>query len=180
VYGGAGRFLEALDDLWQLDFDTDTWHQLPQPGARPSARGSNAIAYAGGALYLVGGHDDTSAQRDAWRYDLTAQSWTRLAPASSPPAWAHFGQAVDVVCGNLVLEGGDNLDNEDTSLGTTFALATPAFARLQTSNLPPPRDHPSMIVDTNRHQLVLFGGGTLGDGLGTLGDAWTFPLGDCP
>jgi len=180
VFGGAGAFLQSLDDLWQLDFATDTWSQLPQPGARPPARGSNALAYRDGAIYLVGGHDVSAVQRDAWRYDLATQQWTQLAYTSAPPAWAHFGYANDAMCGRLALEAGDNLDNEDTALATTFGFDSAAFARLATSNLPPPRDHPTMIVDAARRQLVLFGGGQLGDGLGTLADAWTLALGDCP
>ncbi|HUJ60607.1 MAG TPA: kelch repeat-containing protein, partial [Kofleriaceae bacterium] len=176
VFGGAGEFLQSLGDLWQLDFATDTWTQLPEPGDAPSARTSYALAYRAGALYLIGGHDTESVQRDAWRYDLAAQRWTELAIVSSPPAWAHFGDALDA-CGRVILEGGDNLDSEDTSLGTTFTLDSATFAGLATSNLPPARDHPSMVFDSGRGQLVLYGGGTLGDGLGTLSDAWSFPLG---
>jgi len=180
VFGGAGEFLQSLDDLWQLDFATDTWTQLPEGGVRPSARAANALAYHDGALYLVGGHDLSAIKRDVWRYDLAAQQWTELAPTSAPPAWSHFGFAVDTQCDALVLVAGDNLDNIDTSLATTFDFATTTFARLETSTLPHPRDHPSLVVDSTRHQLVLFGGGTLGDGLGTLDDAWSLPLEVCP
>jgi hypothetical protein len=181
VFGGAGEFLQSLDDLWELDFATDSWRQLPEPGTRPPARGSNALVYFGGALYLVGGHDVWSVQRDVWRYDLAAEAWSPVAFASGSPAWAHFGFAVDPVCGRLVLEAGDNLDNQDTSLGSTLSLGAPSrFSLLQTSTLPPPRDHPSMILDASRRRLVLFGGGRLGDGLGTLGDAWTYALSPCP
>ncbi len=180
IFGGAGQFLQSLDDLWQLDFATDTWTQLPQAAGAPSARTSYAFDYYQGALFLVGGHDVSSAQRDAWRYDLAGQEWAKLPSTSSPPAWAHFGSALDPGCGRIALVGGDNLDNEDTALATTFTLEDSAFARLPTSNLPPARDHPSMIFDAGRYQLVLFGGGTLGDGLGTLDDAWRLPLEACP
>lgn len=180
IFGGAGEFLQSLDDLWQLDFATDTWTELPANGPRPSARAANAIAYHEGAVYVVGGHDVSTVKRDVWRYDLAAQHWTQIAITSAPPAWSHFGFATDVRCGKLVLVGGDNLDNLDTSLATAFDFASGAFARLPTSTLPRPRDHPSLIVDTSRHQLVLFGGGTLGDGLGTLDDAWSLALEDCP
>jgi hypothetical protein len=199
VFGGVGALLHTLDDLWQLDFATDTWTELPQPEPRPPGRGSYALVYLAGGVYLVGGHDVTSVQRDAWRYDLAAQTWTQLTPSSSPAAWAHFGFALDDACARLVLTAGDNLDNEDTALTTGLALDgrdqcptgstaewrcgsidEPAFARVPTSNLPPPRDHTSLIADPTRRQLVLFGGGQLGDGLGTFGDAWTLPLEACP
>ena len=180
VFGGAGQFLQSLDDLWQLDFATDTWTQLPAPGARPAARGSNSLSFHDGALYMIGGHDVSSVQPDVWRYDLVAQAWSSVAFHSAPPAWAHFGQATDVACDRVVLVGGDNLDNQDTSLATTFDYAGATFARLPTANLPRPRDHASMVIDSTRHQVVLFGGGTLGDGLGTLNDAWSLPLEACP
>src|SRR5262249_44979811 len=148
-------------------------------GAKPSARGSNALAYHDGALYLVGGHDVTTVKRDVWRYDLAAQQWSEVAFTSAPPAWAHFGQATDAACGKIALVAGDNLDNLDTALTTTFDFATGAFTRLETSTLPRPRDHASLIVDSMRHQLLLLDGGTLGDGLGTLDDAQSLLLEGC-
>lgn len=181
VFGGAGEFLQSLQDLWQLDFATDTWQMLPGGADVPPARGSSALVYFDNGIYLVGGHDVSMTQHDVWRYDLKQKEWARLYPAGTPPAWAHFGYAVDGVCGALVLVGGDNLDNEDTALGTNLALRpTPVFALLPASRLPPPVDHASLIIDGMRRRLVLFGGGTLGDGLNTLSDAWTYSLGACP
>ncbi len=180
VFGGAGAFLQSLDDLWQLDFATDTWTQMPDDGTRPSARTSGALVYYAGALYLSGGHDATAVQRDSWKYDLAAQKWSKLAPSGSPIAGAHFGYALDAQCGALMFSGGDNLDNYDVAFTDTLVLASPRFSTLVTSNLPTPRDHPSMILDTQRRRLVLYGGGTLGDGLGTLGDTWLLPIGGCP
>jgi len=179
VFGGAGVLFQSLDDLWEIDFATDTWRQMPDDGVRPSARTSGALVYQGNALYLSGGHDATSVQRDSWRYDLAAQSWTKLDVTGDPIAGAHFGYALDPTCATLMLSAGDNLDNYDVSF--TDGLVTtgsPRFALLTTSNLPPPRDHPSMILDGQR-RLILYGGGTLGDGLGTLGDAWMLKLGAC-
>ena len=179
VFGGAGEFLQSLDDLWELDFATDTWRELPDDGVRPSARTSGALVYWSGALYAVGGHDATSVQRDAWRYDLAAQRWTKLDASGAPLAWAHFGWTLDRDCGRVLLSGGDNLDNADVGYTDAFDLGAPAYALVPTSNVPTPRDHPSMILDRARRRLVLYGGGTLGDGLGTLGDAWMLDLGAC-
>ncbi len=123
VFGGAGGFLQSLDDFWQLDFATDTWTELPTPTGRPKARGSNALIYLDGAVYLVGGHDVASVQRDVWRYDLTVQAWSKVDFTGGVPAWAHFGYAVDVKCHNVILEGGDNLDNQDIALGTNLVLS---------------------------------------------------------
>ncbi len=180
IFGGASTFLDSLDDLWQFDFATNTWTELPESGAVPSGRTSYALEYWQGGLFLIGGHDTVSVKRDAWRYDLAAQAWTKLASVSSPTAWAHFGAALDPACDRIDLVGGDNLDNEDTALTTGFDLDDVTFSPLPTSTLPPARDHASLILDGKRDRLVLFGGGTLGDGLGTLDDAWVLDLEACP
>jgi Galactose oxidase, central domain/Kelch motif len=181
VFGGAGGFLQSLDDLWELDFTTDSWRQMPDDGVRPSARTSGALVYFANALYASGGHDATSVQGDSWRYDLVTERWTKLEPSGGPTAWAHFGYAFDAACSTLWLSAGDNLDNYDLAFTNALVVTgSPSFSVLATSNLPPPRDHPSMILDAARRRLVLYGGGTLGDGLGTLGDGWMLPLGACP
>lgn len=178
VFGGAGAFLQSLDDLWQLDLATDTWQRMPDDGTRPSARTSGALVYYSGALYLSGGHDATAVQRDSWRYDLAAQTWTKLEPSGDFIAGAHFGYAMDAQCATLRISQGDNLDNYDTAYTVGLDVSgPPRFSLLETSNLPPARDHASMIFDATRRRLVLYGGGTLGDGLGTLGDAWFLDLG---
>jgi hypothetical protein len=182
VFGGAGGFLQSLDDLWQIDFTSDTWMELPDGGQRPAARTSGALEFFEANLYIAGGHDADKVQRDAWRYDLSAQRWEPLDPDSSPIAGAHFGHALDVTCGTIWLSGGDNLDNYDVAYTNGLVIAPgtpPRYGLLRTSNLPPPRDHPSMIFDEMRHRLVLYGGGSLGDGLGLLNDAWVLPLGGC-
>jgi hypothetical protein len=182
VFGGAGAFLQSLDDLWELDLATNTWRELPSGDTHPSARTSGALVFYGDALYLSGGHDALAVQRDSWRYDLAARAWTKLEPTGDFVAGAHFGYALDAKCGTLRYSGGDNLDNYDTAYTVSLTLSgSPAFSVLPTSNLPPVRDHASMILDPVRHRLVLYGGGTLGDGLGTLGDAWLLDLGTgCP
>ena len=181
VFGGAGDFLQSLDDLWELDLATDTWRLLPAPGDHPIARTSYALAVFHGSLWLHGGHDAVSAYHDSWRYHLDTERWERLAPSGDTIAGAHFGHALDPTCGTQVTTAGDNLDNFDVSFTDALVLSdTPRIVHLPASTMPTPRDHPSLVVDDARRRLILFGGGTVGDGLGTLNDAWTRPIESCP
>lgn len=180
VFGGAGAFLQSLDDLWELDLATETWRKLPDDGEKPSARTSGVLEVLDGSLYTVGGHDATSTKRDAWRYDLAASRWSKLVPTGDLIGGAHFGHALDATCGAIVMSGGDNLDNYDTAFTDQLSVrGTPRYQTIATSTLPPARDHPSMIFDPVRRRLILYGGGSLGDGLGVLNDAWFLPIGDC-
>ena len=179
VFGGAGVLFQSLDDLQQLDLTTDTWSQLPEPSAKPSARTSGAFVYNRGALYLSGGHDVSAVQRDSWRYDLAAQSWSKLDVSGGSSAGAHFGFTLDARCGEIDFSGGDNLDNSDVAFTDTLELEAKAFHRVKTSNLPPPRDHATLALDPAR-RLILYGGGSLGDGLAIHTDAWALPVEECP
>lgn len=181
VFGGAGDFLQSLDDLWELDLATDTWRLLPAPGDHPSARTSYAFAVWQGSLWMRGGHDAVTAYHDTWRYHLDTERWERVAASGDTVAGAHFGHALDPTCGQLLMTGGDNLDNFDTSFTDALVLGDAArIVRVPASGMPTPRDHPSLVVDDARRRMILFGGGAVGDGLGTRNDAWTRPLGACP
>ncbi len=179
-FGGAGDLFQSLDDLWELDLATDEWTLLPAGEPHPIARTSYGIAYRDGFVYLHGGHDVARVFRDTWRYDLANARWEQLEVSGAPAANAHFAQAVDEACGALYLTGGDNLDN--FVVGTTDALVLgdrPRFTRLRASALPYPRDHASLALDGS-HRLILFGGGSLGDGLDTFEDTWTYAIEGCP
>ncbi len=180
IFGGAGALFQSLNDLWEFDLRGNTWRQLPSAGQTPDGRTSYAIAFFQNALWLYGGHDVRHAFHDAWRYDLTLQTWTQLHAPGQTPAGAHFGQAFDALCGQIVTTGGDNLDNFNVAFTDRFVLgAAPHFLKVGAATLPPARDHPSMVLDGARRRLILFGGGRSGDGSGTLNDAWTRDLEPC-
>jgi hypothetical protein len=122
----------------------------------------------------------SSVQRDSWRFDLETRKWSKLEVQGGSAAGAHFGIAFVERCGEVVLSGGDNLDNEDTAFTDAFELTQKAFHRVKTSNLPPPRDHASFVFDPVKQRLILYGGGELGDGLAIHDDAWALPAKDCP
>ncbi|MFT3840914.1 MAG: kelch repeat-containing protein [Myxococcaceae bacterium] len=180
VFGGAGVLFQSLDDLWELDLATDTWKQLTEDGDKPAARTSGAFVYFQGALWLSGGHDVSRVTRDSWRYDLGTATWSKLDVEGGSAAGAHFGIAFDERCGEVVLSGGDNLDNADTAFTDALELQQKKFHRVKTSNLPPPRDHASLAVDPVKQRLILYGGGQLGDGLAIHTDAWALPAEKCP
>ena len=182
TFGGAGDFLQSLDDLWELDLETAAWRKLPTSSAHPIARTSYAIALAHGAIWIHGGHDATTAMHDTWRYLLAEQRWERVDAIGNSVAAAHFGFGYDAHCDALLMTGGDNLDNFDVSFTDALLLgaAPPRFERVPASAMPPPRDHPSLMLDPARRRMILFGGGRAGDGVGTRSDAWMRALDECP
>ena len=85
LFGGWNGSFDG--ETWVYDLSANTWtNQAPITG--PSPRGGHAMAYLGGdQVLLFGGEDGSSSFRDdTWVYDLSANTWTNQAPATSPSA----------------------------------------------------------------------------------------------
>jgi len=108
IFGGAGAFLQSLEDLWELDLATDRWRAIDTAEAHPSARTSYATAYLDGSIWLHGGHDAITAFHDSWRFDLATERWVQLTVSGGTAAAAHYAHTLDPVCGALLMTGGDN------------------------------------------------------------------------
>ena len=122
LYGGLGRdsiedHIERFSDMWS--FTGTGWTKMNvtnTPGERLGAQ--YAIDPASGKLLLFGGvksdltdPDDDNSRRqyydnETWQWDGTANSWTKLSPATSPAARQNGRLAFDPVAGRLTLYGG--------------------------------------------------------------------------
>jgi hypothetical protein len=177
-YGGFSAQYAELDDLWELDLETDAWSARTDTGPRPAARSNGGITKVGERVVITMGHDSVDITGDTWEYWLSSFHWYQLAPASEPVVGSHHGYATDAACDTLFLVGGD--DNDHYDVGTTSALVlrgTPRFELLPSANLLPPRRHTAAAIDPERRMLFVFGGW---QGFGeTLGDTWVHPLGGC-
>jgi len=81
------------------------WIRLSAAG--PPAREDHTwtVDGDGDIAYLFGGRDGSTVYDDTWAYDLAIDTWTKLAPASSPPArFGHEAAWVDGV-GLVVFAG---------------------------------------------------------------------------
>jgi Galactose oxidase, central domain len=131
LFGGAtsgGR----SDDTRVYDLSANTWTNMALVSSRsaaewtaasPSARALHAMASLGGdQVLLFGGWDDPGGyDGDTWVYDLSANTWTNMAPAAAPSA--RFRHAMVYLGGDQVLLfGGVDAGGRDdeTWLATGF------------------------------------------------------------
>ncbi|MGP8149425.1 MAG: kelch repeat-containing protein, partial [Acidimicrobiales bacterium] len=99
---------------------------------------------------------------------LPAATWTRLSPATSPPARDSASMAYDPATGNIVLFGGANGGSD---LSDTWIFDGATWTRLSPATSPPARSYASLAYDPATGNMVLFGGsGASSD----LADTWTF------
>lgn len=131
------------------------WNEVTTPN-RPSDRHSHSLTWDPVRRHVVlfGGRERAgtgAALDDTWAYD--GLDWTRIRPASSPPARYGHGAAFDEARGRLVIyagSGGSPHDDVWEFDGSAWTDVTPAI-------MPPPRNAP-LAFDRRRGRTVLYGG----------------------
>jgi len=104
-----------------------------------------------------------------------AATWEQVPRDRNQPPFLQGASAVyDPLNKRMLVFGGNNNDYHNDLW--EFRLAgTPRWTRIAIDGLlPAPRGWCSLVVDSRRNRLVLFGGRTVGDR--TLDDVWTWPL----
>ncbi len=149
VLFGGGDLYGYLSDTWE--WDSALWSQDSQIGL-PTPRTDPGFAYDaprhqvvmfGGQFCSEFGCNDL---RDTWVWDGTR--WTRVRPATSPPARNDPAMEYDPVHRVVVLFGGSGLSDTWTWDGTTWTHQTPATS--------PPGDSSEMAFDAATGLMVLF------------------------
>lgn len=148
------------------------WSQL-HPPASPPPGSSLAMAYdpAIGEILAFGDFQGPAnalvASNQTWAWNGT--TWTRLAPATVPPARAGAGMAYDAATRQLVMYGGAT--NAGT-LSDTWLWSGSNWVRPGPGESPGPRSEMSLTYDAATSQLLLVGG--LPDVGPVRGDTWAW------
>jgi hypothetical protein len=169
LFGGTTDDFHSFADTWT--WNGTTWTKQA-PATSPPARFGASMAYdaATRTVVLFAGVKTFSSDkqdRDTWTWNGT--TWTKQAPATSPPARSFASMAYDTAKRNVVLFGGINGRSGTptwTWNGSTWARHTPAKS-------PPVRFDASMAYDTATGDAVLFDGLVNAHGK-TLNDTWTW------
>ncbi|HEU4930368.1 MAG TPA: kelch repeat-containing protein [Candidatus Krumholzibacteria bacterium] len=107
MYAGQNN-AGALDDLWALDLDTDTW-TLFTPAVKPSGRFFATMIYdaAHHRAVVFGGQTTLSLVNQVWMFDLWTSKWTQVTPVGTPPsARAGAASVYDRANDRMIVFGG--------------------------------------------------------------------------
>jgi hypothetical protein len=169
LFGGASRHNRTDDlpvdrgDLWALSLDSLRWTPIAfNVGPGPRRKTALMLDTARDRLLLVGG------RTSIFRGTLTLFDGWSLPLGSSPPAWTPLG--ADVPLGSRYYDWSptvvldpirDRLLAWDGSFGLdALALNAPSAWRPigMSGDLPTQRIHPGVTFDTQRGQMIMFGG----------------------
>ncbi len=171
-YQGGGPDI-VIGKTWT--WNGATWTKRHPPAA-PSPRTGAATVYdrATHQLLLFGGSrfpfSGGGYLADTWAWNGT--TWTRLHPATSPPARHNADLVYDRARHEVILFGGYDGDY----LSDTWAWNGATWTQLQPATSPPPRDTHSLVYDPATKTAIMFGGynGTrLSDTWSWDGTTWT-------
>ncbi len=192
MFGSAAR-----NDTWALDAETQSWVQLLPDGAAgsPPRRNeiNNSMVYdsVNDVFVLFGGRCSNASGcngvanggklADTWIYRVATNAWTRMLPATSPPARNQHTLSFDPVHGVVVLYGGYGVSalNDVWVYDVTDNTWTPVAS----SPAPGPRYLHAMVYDPVIAQHVVYGGNassttTAGTSVGSF--ALTVDAGNVP
>jgi N-acetylneuraminic acid mutarotase len=106
----TGRRAEGeFGDTWIYDPAANTWTEVEPLGEQPYPRDDHSMVYdpASGNVLLFGGWDGYDTLSDAWSYDVSTSTWTRVtASGGGPSARLSTSLAYDETSGTVMLFGG--------------------------------------------------------------------------
>jgi N-acetylneuraminic acid mutarotase len=148
-----------------------------EPALSPSKRGYVSMAYDSESdrVILYGGQignnprDPSSFSGATWGYDVAANTWTQMEPASGPGKRSAVALAYDSESDRVILFGGANAD-------TWYLYDTWAYdhnTNTWTQMAPGPKNHlgPRIAYDAESDRVILFGGY---NGFVVLDDTWAY------
>ena len=173
LFGGYGRPNEFFYDTWA--WDGRTWKKLS--AVTPPGFFANADAMA----YDVPGHrtmffafpGGLPSEQAMWFFDGLRWARQQLPPNELPLDGQ--GMAYDAALGRVVEFGGEDGAVAPSGRNVRSDMWTwdgRSWSPLRTSPTPPPRVSASMVYDSERQELVIFGGVDGRDR--PLADTWTW------
>lgn len=187
VYAARANLAVAFDNAgrtWTYRYETDTWRTVsPEPS--PAPRCGQAMAYDAESdrVVLFGGFGCKSPQDsvfgDTWAYDVVAEQWTEMQPATSPPARMYAASAYDAGADRVVVWGGRLLEPlTDDTVWAYDANSDSWTAHAGPGGPQRPIAYATMSYRPMTRDFLLFGGALLDAPFegSVVGDTWTYQL----
>ncbi len=172
LFGGIRYPNYDNDETWTYNLNANEWTNM-HPVVSPPARLGGLLEYNArlDQVVLFGGHNAAgTGLSDTWAYNLTANSWTRMAPATSPAPYPFSATAYDAESDRVVLFGGQ-LDVGVANDTWAYDLANDTWTEMAPSHAPTPRAWDAAVYDPRADRVLLFGGDSAGEN-----ETWTYNL----
>jgi hypothetical protein len=177
-----GQGASFFNDVWAFDLEREKWSQLSENGAsdsQPRPRyGQSVVLDSRGRVVISHGFSDQGRFDDTWAFDPHTGQWQNLTPSSGarPLKRCLHELVYDAASDRVFLFGGCSSGFGPCPQGDfwAFDFKLNAWTELKpTGALPTPRSNPSLVLDSAKQRLLLFGGKTES---GDSGETWAYDL----
>ncbi len=170
LFGGAAGGSDQ-NDTWT--WNGAQWTQFN--GATPPARQDANVAYSptSGQVVMFGGSliGNPNVYNDTWVWTASPMGWSNPATQPAPPqVRSNAGLAYSPSLNQIILFGGTSPVAEG-DVSDTWAWSGTVWNQIVPTYNPGNRDSFTMVTDTARGVVVLFGGNSL---FGAANDTWVF------
>ncbi|MBX3460150.1 MAG: choice-of-anchor D domain-containing protein [Planctomycetes bacterium] len=179
-YGGVNGAGLVGAEVSVLDVSgAPTWQssmQAQSDSTGPEGRWGGVMGYdgAGDRVLAWGGKGHVAYYGSVWALDRSTPGgqWARLAPSGSAPVPTVYpARAIDVAGNRMFVHGGGQPAGGSTSQLWSLNMATGAWTALAGAG-PAARDLHSMVYDSLRNRLIVFGGRAPG----IVADVWAYDI----
>ncbi|MFG0320572.1 MAG: kelch repeat-containing protein [Planctomycetota bacterium JB042] len=180
LFGGSlSKNTSPLNDTWS--WDGNTWTQL-FPATAPTGVTGHAMAFdpARGRIVMFGGSTVPAGQvnyiNETWEWD--GSDWTKMTPATSPPARDWSSMTFDPTLGKVLLFGGRDSNNKPAGsyvpYADTWTWDGVDWVELFPATVPNVRHGHQLAFDQGLNKVVMTGGQRPGT---TYDETWVWDSG---
>ena len=171
LFGGQARGF--FNDVWAYDIAANKWTELSPGGSSPSTRYGHSAVFDSKRDRMVISHGFTDSGRfdDTWSFSFATGRWTNLTPSGTKPLKRCLHHAAfDAANDRFLLFGGCSSGFGKCPQDDLWSFDLNANNWKLLPSGPPARERYAMAFDSQRGQLLIFGG----SGFPLLNDTWAY------
>lgn len=148
---GGNDFKRAFNDLWEYDYDQNSWTEL-SPANPPESRQLHGMVYIPDrdVVIVFGGRRSNggAAFADTWEFNCKTRTWTKLNPQNNPPVSDHVNITYDTSERKMILFTSPEI--------WAYDFDTADWTNLEPANSPV-SNHSNLVYDSHNKKTILFG-----------------------
>lgn len=156
--------LNTEGKTWAYHYEMRRWQKM-NPLQTPKSRAGHRMAYdmESDRLILFGGFEaknvNSPVYGETWAYDFNSDTWTLMAPETSPPKRVYHGMVYDSESDRIIVWGGRLVERLDDNTIWAYDFNTDTWTQHSSPSAPRPElAYPGMVYRPVSDQVVIFGG----------------------
>ncbi len=145
-----------LNDMFEFNFETNTWREVHATGQLPSVRSCPAWCKDDTRVYIHGGYDGHERKSDFYSCDLNTYTWKEMSSTGTPPTPRYFHSCC--LYENKMFCYGGYSGSKRLSDMYCYDLHTEFWSQIDCDHGDCPSGRSSLVAQVYENNLYVFGG----------------------